>query len=68
MSDTKNPFPFWNTDWLEAQRKYMDAWTALSGNQAEQGKTDSGSGDTYRKSLEQGARILVENGCRQRSS
>lgn len=29
MND-KTSFPFWNTDWLEAQRKYMEAWTTLS--------------------------------------
>ncbi len=41
MSD-KNPFPFWNTDWVEAQRKYMEAWSALSGVEAG-GKSDSTS-------------------------
>lgn len=29
MND-KTSFPFWNTDWLEAQRKYMETWAALS--------------------------------------
>jgi polyhydroxyalkanoate synthase subunit PhaE len=29
MNDKTN-FPFWNTDWLEAQRKYMETWAALS--------------------------------------
>lgn len=29
MND-KTSFPFWNNDWLEAQRKYMETWAALS--------------------------------------
>ena len=56
MSDTNNPFPFWNTDWLEAQKKYMEAWSALSGNTTEQGKAAAGNGDAagnpWNKALE----------------
>ena len=26
----KNPNAFWNTDWLESQRQYLDAWQAFS--------------------------------------
>lgn len=56
MSDSKNPFPFWNTDWLEAQRKYMEAWSALSGNRTEQGESAAGNGDAagnpWNKALE----------------
>lgn len=59
MSD-KNPFPFWNTDWLEAQRKYMEALAAFGGNAgkndtAEQDQTASGNGaaaNPWNKALE----------------
>ena len=66
MSDQNNPFPFWNTDWLEAQRKYMEAWSALSGNSSQhQGKSDSGSGNSadnpWNKALEYWWRSIADN-------
>jgi len=54
MSDSKNPFPFWNTDWLDAQRKYMEAWASLSGGGQEQRKRPPGhdSNNPWNKALE----------------
>lgn len=57
MSDKNNPFPFWNTDWLEAQRKYMEALTALGTGKSttEQGQAASGNGEDlnpWNKALE----------------
>lgn len=53
MSDN-NSFPFWNTDWVEAQRKYMEAWSALAGT-TDSKETASGNGDDtnpWNKALE----------------
>ena len=66
MSDQNNPFPFWNTDWLEAQRKYMDAWSALSGNSSQQqGKSAGGNGNfadnPWNKALEFWWRSIADN-------
>lgn len=66
MSDQNNPFPFWNTDWLEAQRKYMEAWSALSGNSSQQqGKSAGGNGNfadnPWNKALEFWWRSIADN-------
>lgn len=44
MSDN-NSFPFWNTDWVEAQRKYMEAFSALAGNATDSKDAAGSNGD-----------------------
>lgn len=55
MSD-KNPFSFWNTDWVQAQRKYMEACSALGGskgnNAARAGAGNGQDANPWNKALE----------------
>lgn len=45
MSDKNNPFSFWDTNWLEAQRQYMEAWASLSGVGSQQSQRDGATGN-----------------------
>ncbi len=46
MSDKNNPFSSWDTNWLEAQRPYMEAWASLTGAGSQQSQQrDSATGN-----------------------